>query len=103
MKEEIFEGLNKYESYLITASQANYIRSLTTSQMNDLISLGAELGIIHKHNHCPQCALEFIKKLAIPYFEEKQKMEELKNEREVTAQPKRASKKTSNNRSNSKG
>lgn len=103
MTQDIFDGLNKYESYLITASKANYIRSLTNSQMDELISLGASLGIIYKNNHCPKCALEFIKKLATPYFEEKQKKEEIKNEREDRAQPKRGGKKTSGNRGDSKG
>ena len=103
MTQDIFDGLNKYESYLITASKADYIRSLTNKQMDELISLGDSLGIIYKNNHCPKCALEFVKKLATPYFEEKQKMEELKNEGEVTAHPKRGSKKTSSDRGDSKG
>lgn len=103
MTQEIFNGLSKYESYLTTASKANYIRSLTNSQMDELIALGAELGVHHVNNHCPKCALEFIKKLAAPYFEFKQLMEEKDNEREATEKPKRNGKKTSDNRGNSKG
>lgn len=75
MKATVFEKLKKYESYLITAHEANFIRSLTNTQMEELIGIGAELGIIYVNNHCPKCALDFIKKLSIPYYEEKQRSE----------------------------
>lgn len=79
MKITIYNKLKKYESFLLTAHEANFIRSLTNSQMEDLISIGAEINILYKNNHCPKCALEFVKKLAIPYFEQKKKLE-LKNQ-----------------------
>lgn len=75
MKITTFNKLRKYESYLYTAKYANYIRSLTNPQVEDLILAGAELGINYKNNHCPACALNFVKKLAEPYFAQKEKME----------------------------
>lgn len=73
MKVTVFEKLKKYESYLITAHEANFIRSLTNTQMEELIGIGAELGIIYVNNHCPKCALDFVKKLSILYYEYKEK------------------------------
>lgn len=78
MKITIFNKLKKYESYLYTAHNGNFIRSLTNSQVEDLIKIGEELGIIYKNNHCPKCALDFVKKLAAPYYEQKKKLEEKK-------------------------
>ena len=103
MTKETYEGLSKYESYLTTAAKANYIRSLTNSQMDELIVLAAEVGIHHVNNHCPKCALEFIKRLAAPYFEYKQLMEETKDEGKTAEKPKRNSKKASDNRGDSEG
>lgn len=80
MKITVFNKLRKYESYLFTAKEANFIRSLTNKDMEDLISIGAEIGIMHKNNHCPKCALDFVKKLAVPYFEQKKKLENKKEE-----------------------
>lgn len=82
MKITIFNRLRKYETFLYTAHYANYIRSLTNSQLEDLISIAAELNIIHKNNHCPKCTLDFVKKVAIPYFEQKDKLEQKKREKE---------------------
>lgn len=81
MKITVFNKLKKYESYLFTAKEANFIRSLTNKEMEDLISAGAEIGINYKNNHCPKCALDFVKKLAVPYFEQKKKLEEKKQEK----------------------
>lgn len=81
MKITIYNKLRKYESYLITAHEGNYIRSLTNSQIEDLITIGAELGIEYKNNHCPACALAFVKKLAVPYMEQKKKLETKKEEK----------------------
>lgn len=75
MKLTTYQKLRKYESWLTTAHRGNYIRSLTNSQMDELITLATEVNIIHVNNHCPKCALEFMKKLAIPYFEFQTKME----------------------------
>lgn len=87
MKITVFNQLKKYESYLNTANFANYIRGLTNAQVDELIRLGKELGINHKNNHCPKCTLDFVKKLAVPYFEQKQKMEDKKNgKKEHTAE-----------------
>ena len=75
MTQELYNRLSRYESYLITASVAGYIRSLTNSQIAELIGIGNELGIHYTNNHCPKCALEFITKLAKPYMEYKKEME----------------------------
>lgn len=87
MKITIYNKLRKYDSFLTTAHKGNFIRSLTNEQMEDLIAIGSEIGINHKNNHCPKCALEFVKKLAIPYFEQKDKLElkkeEKKNDKET--------------------
>lgn len=75
MKASVFKSLTNYDTYLTTAHKADFIRALTTTQLNDLIAIGAELGIHYKNNNCPKCVLEFIKKLAVPYFEHKKNLE----------------------------
>lgn len=79
MKISTYNQLSKYESYLYSANYAGYIRSLTTVQVEELIKIGEEIGIIFKNNHCPKCTLNFVKRLAVPYFEQKHKLEEKKN------------------------
>lgn len=79
MKITTFNKLRKYESYLYTAHKADYIRSLRMSQLEELMEAGAEIDIIYKYNHCPKCVLDFVKKLAVKYFEQKNKMEENRN------------------------
>lgn len=76
MKINLYMRLRKYESYLNTAHKADYIRGLTTTQLNELIEVGNELGIHYKYNHCPKCVLDFIKKLAVPYFAHQEKAAE---------------------------
>lgn len=75
MKANSFKILEKYDSYFLTASKADFIRGLTTTQLNELIGVANELGIYYKNNHCPKCTLEFMKKLAVPYFEHKENVE----------------------------
>lgn len=101
MKKDLFNRLKAYESYLTTAEKANFIRSLTNSQVEDLTTIGAELGINYKNNHCPKCALEFVKKLAKPYFEHI-KLQETKNN-EKKGNVNRGSQKASDNRNDSEG
>ena len=86
MKANLFKILEKYDSYFITASKADFIRGLTTNQLNELIGVAAELGIYYKNNHCPKCTLEFMKKLAVPYFEHKENVEK-KQAKKSTVQP----------------
>ena len=74
MRMNTFYNLRKYESYLTTAHFGNYIRSLTNSQVEELIEYGAELGIHFKNNHCPKCILDFVKKLGDKYFEQNEAM-----------------------------
>lgn len=81
MKANSFKILEKYNSYFITASKADFIRGLTTTQLNELIEVANELGIYYKNNHCPKCVLEFMKKLAVPYFEHKEKVEKKQAEK----------------------
>lgn len=83
MKANLYKTLTKYDSYMLTAYKADFIRALTTPQLNELIAAGAELGIYYKDNHCPKCVLEFIKKLAVPYFEHKENLEKKKSEVKV--------------------
>ena len=75
MKITTFNKLKKYENYLYTAKYANYIRSLSNTQVEDLIVAGNEIDIQFKNNHCGICILNFIKKLAEKYFEQKEKNE----------------------------
>lgn len=85
MKITTFNKLKKYESYLYTAKYANYTRGLTNAQVEDLIVAGNDINIMYKNSHCPACLLKFIKQLAEPYFEQKEKMEnnkKLKQEKE---------------------
>ena len=86
MKANLFKILEKYDSYFITASKADFIRGLTTTQLNELIGVAAELGIYYKNNHCPKCTLEFMKKLAVPYFEHKENVEK-KQAKKSTEKP----------------
>lgn len=86
MKANSFKILEKYDSYFITASKADFIRGLTTTQLNELIGVAAELGIYYKNNHCPKCILEFMKKLAVPYFEHKENVEK-KQAKKATEKP----------------
>ena len=64
---------------MATAYAANYIRSLKIHQVEELIEIGAEIGVNYKYNHCPKCVLDFVKKLAGKYYEQKKKMEENRN------------------------
>lgn len=75
MKITTFNKLRKYENYLYTAKYANFARGLTNAQIEDLITAGNDINIIYKNNHCPVCILRFLKRLAEPYFEQKEKME----------------------------
>lgn len=78
----IYNKLKKYEHYLYTAYKADYIRGLTIKQVEDLIVAGNQLGINYKHNGCPKCLLNFIKKLAKPFFEQQEKLEKKKKDKE---------------------
>ena len=86
MKATLFKTLEKYDSYFITASKADFIRGLTTPQLNELIAVAAELGVYYKNNHCPKCTLEFMKKLAVPYFEHKENIKN-KQAKKSTVKP----------------
>ena len=81
MKITTFNKLKKYESYLYTAKYANYIRSLTNAQVEDLIVAGGEIEIYFKNNHCGVCILNFIKKLSDKYYEQKEKNENNKKKK----------------------
>ena len=75
MRIDLFNRLRKYENYLYTAQKADYIRSLTAKEVEDIISIAKEIGIGYKHNGCGLCLLKFIKKVAEPYFQQQEKME----------------------------
>lgn len=82
MKITTFNKLRKYENYLYTAKYANYVRGLTNAQIEDLITAGNDINILFKNNHCPSCILRFIQRLAVPYFEQKEKMENNRKKKE---------------------
>lgn len=82
MKITTFNKLKKYESYLYSAKHLDCMRGLTNTQMEELLEIGKEIDIIGVNNHCPKCALNFVKRLATPYFEQKQKNEENANKRQ---------------------
>lgn len=86
MKANLFKTLEKYDSYFLTASKADFIRGLTTPQLDELIAVGAEVGVYYKNNHCPKCTLDFMKKLAVPYFEHKESLEK-KSTKKPTVKP----------------
>lgn len=75
MKDTVFSTLAKYDSYFYTATSADFIRGLTKNEIKELTEAAKEVGIIYNHNGCPKCCLEFIKKLAIPYYKEKEERE----------------------------
>lgn len=72
MKDSVFITLAKYDSYFYTATSADFIRGLTKNEMKELTEAAKEVGIIYTHNGCPKCCLDFIKKLAVPYYKEKE-------------------------------
>ena len=95
MTDITFSVLAKYDSYFYTASKADYIHGLTKNELNELITAAAEVGIVYVHNGCPKCCLEFIKKLAVPYYKEKEERakkvkeeEQIKNAQTKPKQPK---------------
>ena len=45
MKITTFNKLKKYESYLYTAKNANFVRGLTNAQIEDLITAGEDIDI----------------------------------------------------------
>lgn len=82
MKLGTFQKLRKYENWLRMAYNFDCMRNLTNTQITELTELGKEEGIAYHHSHCPKCTLEFVKKLAKPYFEFKEKMENKKKDKE---------------------
>lgn len=78
----LYNKLKKYERSLYTAKYGNYIRTLTMPQIEELSEVGEKIGISYKYNGCPKCVLDFIKKLANPYFEQKEKLEQKKKDKE---------------------
>ena len=81
MKINIFNKLRKYEKYLFTAYKGDYVRGMTRTEVDELSVIGGELGIVYKHGGCPICLLKFIKKVAKPYFEQKDRLEEKAKEK----------------------
>lgn len=77
-----FNKLKKYENYLYTAHHSNFIRSMTMTQVNELIAVGKNNDIIYKHAHCPACLLKFVKQLADKYYAQKVKNENNKKKKD---------------------
>lgn len=82
MKITTFNKLKKYEKYLYTAKYANYIRSLTNIQVEDLIAAGNDIDIHFTNNHCGICILKFVQRLADKYYEQKEKNENNKKNKD---------------------
>lgn len=97
MKDSVFTTLAKYDSYFYTATSADFIRGLTKNEIKELTNAAKEVGILYTHNGCPKCCLDFIKKLAVPYYKEKEEREkkvkeELEKEAQKPKQPKQKGK-----------
>ena len=82
MKITVYNKLKKFDSWLTTANKGNYIRSLTNKQVDELIEIGNEIGIVYKNNHRTKCILDVVKTLSMTYFEQKQKFEDKKNQKD---------------------
>lgn len=82
MKITIYNKLRKFDRYLFTSYYSDYVRGLTSREVQELSEIGNEVGIPYKHNGCPKCLLNFIKKLAKPYFEQQKKLEEKKKQKQ---------------------
>ena len=82
MKITTFNKLKKFESYLYTAKYANYVRSLSNVQVAELSDIAAEIDIHYTNNHCGLCILNFVKKVAEKYFEQKEKNENNKKNKD---------------------
>lgn len=80
MNEELYERMKQYESYFHTAFYSDYTRGVTRSQLEDLISIGAVLGVRTSNKSCPKCNFDFIKRLAKIYYDYEK--ESIKNRRE---------------------
>lgn len=65
----VFVNLKKYEDYLRTAYKYNYVRGVTSTELDEMIELGKQLGIDYIRKNCPRCNLEFIKRLGTIYYE----------------------------------
>lgn len=69
MTVELFERLRKYEQYFVMAIFTDSIMAMTNSDVNELISIASEFGIVYQNNHCPKCLLEFCKRLGKIYLD----------------------------------
>ena len=76
-----FNRLRKYESYLATALRGNFIRSMSIKQVEEIEDISMELGMGWKYNHCPNCLLNQMKRLAVEYFKQKEKNENNKKKK----------------------
>lgn len=70
MRQDLYYRLRKYENYLLTAIEADYIRTMTVSQVKDIEDISDGLGVPYHHNGCPKCLFTHMKKLATLYFDE---------------------------------
>ena len=78
MKITVYNKLRKYESYMYSAVNCNFIRSMNIKQVEELEEIAKELNIQFKYNHCPKCLLDLMKKFGNGYFEQKKKLEDKK-------------------------
>lgn len=65
------EILEKYESYFNTAIKAEYIRGLTSKQINELHTIYQEIFKKKLNNlTCNSCVFNMVKDLGIYYYEQ---------------------------------
>lgn len=98
MNDELYNRLKPFEQYLGTAYRAQYVRGLTSKQLDELTLIAKELGITFKYNGCSKCTYNFVKRLADLYYNyETSKVEEGSEE---TNNPPRNGKRKKANKNN---
>ena len=76
LTDEQRERLKPYESYLMTAYNLNYIRSLPMKDALTIKSVYVELGLGNPNLHCPKCVLNICKTLGKLYSYKKTQNEQ---------------------------
>lgn len=81
--------LKKHEDILFTARYCDYFRNLTQSKRVELEEMYEELFKEKSSLNagCGGCQLKSLKRLAVPYFQMKEKMEKRKEEEIVEEEP----------------
>ena len=75
LNDQQYEILKSYESYLMTAYENNYVRSLPFRDATVLSTIYKELGLGSINLHCPKCVLTLCKTLGKLYSYKKRTYE----------------------------